>query len=67
MCLGGSVNPGRADTEEDIARRTDNEFINPVSGTSTPAYKTQPTEVVQNTTEANQELKVPGLASERYG
>ena len=66
MCLGGSVNPGRADTEEDIARRTDNEFENPVSGTSTPQWK-QPTEVVQNTTGANEELKVPGQASERYG
>jgi len=67
MCLGGgSVNPGAADTAEDIARRTDNEHINPVSGTSTPEWK-QTTEVVQNTTGANEELKVPGQASERYG
>ena len=66
MCIGGSVNPGRADTAEDIARRTDNEHENPVSGTSTPAWK-QTTEVVQNTTGANEELKVPGQASERYG
>tara|TARA_B100000131_G_scaffold280292_1_gene286056 strand:+ start:591 stop:800 length:210 start_codon:yes stop_codon:yes gene_type:complete len=69
MCLGGgSVDPGRADTAEDIARKTDNAHINPVSQETTPQWKKdqQNTQIVQNT-EANQELKVPGLASERYG
>ena len=66
--MGGNVNPGAARTAADIARDTDNDYINPESQQSTPEWKLaqQNTQTQQNT-EANQELKVPGQASERYG
>ena len=39
MCIGGSVAPPPAKTADEIAAETDNEYINPDSGESTPDWK----------------------------
>ena len=69
MCIGGSVDPGPARTQVDIAKDTDNEYVNPVSKTAKPQWKIDQENAA--TAKANEQLQVPEgtvtTQSERYG